>query len=258
MASDSRKNPKQTAREAAQQARAAAEAEQKRRERKITFIGIAVVLVVVAAIVGVVIYANSSTKSGLVLPKTVSSKTYGLPVGNAASSTPNVQLFEDFQCPSCDHLEKVGGVAALEAAAVAGQFRLSLQPMIFLDQNLNNDSSIRATQAWGCAIDQGVGVKYHSIVFQNQPKEGVGYSEATLIKFGQMAGLTGSAFATFSKCVPTTVYHPWANTAETYAGNQGVTSTPTIHVNGKEMPLTAATYNDPKALVAAVIAAGKK
>jgi protein-disulfide isomerase len=259
MASDSRKNSKSAARDAAAQAKAAAAAEQKKRERLITIIGVAVVAVIIAAVVGIVLVANNSNTSGVALPLGVDSKTYGLPVGTAASSTPFVQLFEDFQCPSCDHLEKVGGVAALEAAAKAGKFRLQLQPMTFLDQNLNNDSSIRATNAWGCAIDQGVGVQYHSIVFQNQPaKEGAGYTDAVLIQFGKLAGLTGAKYNTFAACVPTIKYHPWANAAENYASNAGVTGTPTIHVNGKEMPLTAATYNDPAKLVAAVIAAGKK
>jgi protein-disulfide isomerase len=256
--SDSRKNPKQTAREAAQAAKKASEAQQKKRERLITVIGIVVVVVIVGAIVGAVVFANAQSGK-VVLPKTVTSPTYGYPVGTSDTSKPFVQLFEDFQCPICAEFEKAGGPAALEAAATAGTLRLNLQPIIFLDQNLNNDSSLRATNAWGCAIEQGAGTKYHSVVFQNQPaKEGTGYTDLQLASFGIQAGLKGDALTTFGKCVPTTTYQKWANAAADYAASKSVNSTPTILVDGKVFNMTADLFTHPAKLVAAILAFAKK
>jgi protein-disulfide isomerase len=256
--SDSRKNPKQSARDAAQAAKKASEAEQKKRERLITIIGIVIVVVVVGAIVGAVVFANQQS-SKVVLPKTVSGPTYGYPVGNAPASKPFVQVFEDFQCPICAEFEKSGGPAALEKSAEAGDMRLNLQPIIFLDQNQNNDSSLRATNAWGCAIEQGAGVKYHSVVFQNQPaKEGTGYTDLQLASFGIQAGLSGDPLAKFGKCVPTTTYHKWANAAADYAAGKSVNSTPTILVNGKVFTMTQDQFTHPDKLVAAILAFAKK
>jgi len=260
MATEARKNSKQSAREAAQAAKAASEAQQKKRDRTITMIGIAVVVVIVGAIVAIVLVANKSANS-VALPNTVTSPTYGFPVGSAPSTTPTVQLFEDFQCPICAQFERGGNVAALEASALAGNMQLSLHPMIFIDQNQNNDSSIRATNAWGCAINAGVGVRYHSTVFRNQPKvEGTGYTQAQLIQFGVDSGIKGAALTTFTKCVNSTTYQPWANKSEDYASSKGVNGTPTILVNGKPFDLTpyAPTFSQPAKLVAAILAAGKK
>jgi protein-disulfide isomerase len=256
--SDSRKNPKQSARDAAQAAKKASEAEQKKRDRRITIIGVTAVVVIVGAIVGAVIFVNQQS-SKVVLPPTVSKPTYGYPVGSAAQSTPFVQIFEDFQCPICAQFQTAGGPAALEAAAVAGKMRLNLQPIIFLDQSQNNDSSLRATNAWGCAIEFGAGTKYHDVVFKNQPvKEGTGYTDLQLAAFGSEAGLTGNALTNFGTCVPTTKYVKWANAAADYAASKSVNSTPTLLVNGKVFPMTQDLFYHPVKLVAAVLAFAKK
>lgn len=261
MANDSRKNPKQSAREAAAAAKAASEAQQKKRERLITIIGIVVVVVIIGAIVGAVVISKANAGK-VALPKTVTKPTYGYPVNpSSPKSTPLVQVFEDFQCPICAEFQKAGGPKALEAEANAGKIQLNLQPLIFLDQNLNNDSSIRATNAWGCAIDQGVGTKYHEVVFANQPaKEGAGYTDVQLIQFGQQAGLTGSAFNTFAKCVPTQTYFPWANKAADYGASVNVNSTPTVLVNGKVLDIEHHTdwFTNPQKLVAAIYALANK
>jgi protein-disulfide isomerase len=255
MANDKRKNARDSAREAAAAAKAASLAQQKKRDRLITLIGVVLIFVVVGVIVGAVVFANNQSNK-VALPKTVTAPTYGYKVGSAPATTPDVQLFEDFQCPICKAFNDAGFSAALETAATDGKIRLKLQPMIFLDASNSNDSSIRATNAWGCAIDEGAGVEYDTVVFKNQPKEGVGYTDAQLVAFGQAAGITGSAFTTFAKCVPTAIYHPWANKAEDYGSAQGVNGTPTVLVNGKPIDLTK--YKTPPALIAAIVALGTK
>jgi protein-disulfide isomerase len=257
MTAESRKTSKDSARQAAAAAKAESVAKQKKRDRQITLIGVGVIVVIVAAVVGAVLFANG--QSGKVaLPATVTKPQLGFPVGKLNASKPAVQLFEDFQCPICKDFNDAGYALALESAAVAGQIQLKLQPMIFLDQgpNMDGNSSLRATNAWGCAIDQGAGVRYDRVVFKNQPKEGVGYTDIQLVAFGQEAGLTGSAFTNFAKCVPTTKYQPWANNAEDYASSQGVNGTPTVLVNGK--PIDYSLYKTPSAFLAAVLKAGAK
>lgn len=255
MATEVRKNSKDSARQAAAAAKAESLAKQKKRDRLITLIGVVLVVAVVGAVIGAVVFANNQSNK-VALPTTVTKPQLGFPVGAAAATTPAVQLFEDFQCPICKAFNDSGDALVLEAAAKAGKIRLKLQPMIFLDAANNNDSSIRATNAWGCAIDQGAGVRYDTVVFKNQPTEGVGYTDAQLAAFGAEAGISGTAFTNFAKCVATTIYHPWANSAEDYATAHGVNGTPTVLVNGK--PLDYTLYKTPAAFLAAVLKAGAK
>lgn len=243
---------------AAAAAREAARVQQSRRERRLVLIGIGVAVVIVAAIVGAVVVSKLNA-GPVALPMNVDKATYGYQGGHASSTTPNVALFEDFQCPVCGAFQKAGGPNALENAALAGKLRLSLQPMLIIDTNLGSDSSLRSTAAWGCAIDKGVGLNYHSTVFANQPKEGVGYTDPQLLQFAVASGLTGDTLAAFSDCVTAGTYKDWANKAADYAVSHGVTTTPSVLVNGKALDFDKHRdwLTNPTKLLGAVFAAAK-
>lgn len=164
-------------------------------------------------------------------------QAFGVPYGSNTSA-PVLELFEDFQCPGCGLLEATRG-EQLKNAADEGKFLLVYRPTTFLDANLRNDSSTRAVNAWGCAIDEGKGVEFHDIVYANQPEtEGTGWTDEQILDFGKQIGV-GDSFAT---CVTEKKYFGWAANATAKFGELGVQGTPTLRANGVDLPRTA--YGD--------------
>ena len=231
-------------REKAAEARQAAQAAERRRERTIRIVGGIAVLVVVVGIlaIGVIQSRKSDTPTASAdsaLPTGISADNgYGFQV-NTAAGAPSVEIFEDFQCPACANLEQTYG-PMIQQEAADGNIQLTYRPMVFLDNNLNTDHSLRAANAFGCSITGGVGETYHNMVFGNQPAAGGhGWTDEQLKQFGADAGLTGEAQTAFDKCVDEGTYNGWAQLSNDAAFNAGVSGTPTIFVDGKELPSTA-------------------
>ncbi|MDO9485987.1 MAG: thioredoxin domain-containing protein [Actinomycetota bacterium] len=240
-------------RDRAAAAKSAANLGGKRRERMIRIAGAATVLVIVFAIIAIsVIAKNSDTSSpdtpvtaptadpNAAIPKTVfasdSEFAFGVPSGTGAASVPALEIWEDFQCPACEAVEKANG-AGIRELADTGKIRLIWRPTTFLDGNLNNDSSLRSTAAWGCAIDAGKSVEYHDTIFGNPPlTEGDGFTNETLIGFASDSGIEGPALDTFTKCLNDGKYLGWASnsTAAFYAS--GAQGTPHAVLNGVVVP----------------------
>lgn len=177
---------------------------------------------------------------------------YAVPVGSAAPTTPVLQVWEDFQCPACKMLEDYNG-KGIESIGLTGKAQLLYRPTIFLDDNLKNDSSARATNAWGCAIDAGKTVEYHNTIFAHQPeKEGTGYTDAQLLEFGKEVGISGTAFDTFTTCVTNNTYTDWVAKSFQAFINDNIPGTPAIFLNGNEVPVQdAADQQKLESLVAA-------
>ena len=157
--------------------------------------------------------------------------------GKARPGAPTLDLYEDFQCPICGQLEKLFG-AQIRSLAAAGASSWSPTPCRFLDDNLHNDSSLRAANAAACAADAGRFGPYHDAVFAGQPaKEGQGYTDAQLEGFAKTAGITGSAFSTWQQCVKSGQHTAYAKAVQTQSEKDGVFGTPTLKLNGKVLDL---------------------
>ena len=155
-----------------------------------------------------------------------------------------MQLWEDFQCPACAQFEKTLQ-PTLIAAAQQQKINLQWRPTTFLDQNLKNTASVLATSAWGCAINAAKPVEYHSAVFAAQPKqEGAGYTQQQLLDIGQQVGIAGADYSTFEACVKANTFDGWAANSYNLFNEQGVQGTPTMYVNGKEVPVSGIQNGD--------------
>lgn len=265
-------NSAKAARDAAAKARAAAQAEERSRERKVRLIGGAVVALVMVGLLAIPLLSGKNkgpdTSTSAAMPKGVTKDTYGVKVGSAwtaanAESIPKLQIWEDFQCPACGQMEKSSGETILKLAK-EGKLRLEWRPTIFLDANLkadntangNPDSSLRATNAFGCAVDQGYAEKYHSALFAAQPAtEGQGYSAADLTAVAQTVGMNGQELTKFMECSTNKIYDGWANNSYAAFQKDGISSTPSGILNGTE--LTSEVLFDPKALTQAIADATK-
>lgn len=238
-----------TPKQLAAQARAESEAAERRRERTIRIVGSLVVVLVVAGLLAVGILAGQSNDKATAgptadpnaaLPAGVESDTYGVKYGSAwgegNDGIPTLELWEDFQCPACAMVEQAVG-DQIKAIADAGDVKLMFRPAIFLDRNPASDnSSARATSAWGCAIDAGRTGEYHSAVFAAQPaEEGTGWTDEQLVGLGASVGIEGEAFTTFSQCVADGTYLAWGANSQQKFDEAEVGGTPTGYLNGQEL-----------------------
>jgi len=226
-------------------------------------IGAIVAAVVVVAVV-VAILSGNSGKSGSSTGTSGSSAPVGVVGGTgggilvnpttAKGNAPTLDVYEDFQCPSCAQLEKAMG-PAMASMAKAGQVKLVVHVLSFLDANLKNDSSSRAANAAACAADAGKYLEYHSAVFAAQPaQEGAGYADAQLTEVAKTAGITGTALTTWQRCTSSGQHAQYVTDVQTGAEKAGVFGTPTVKLNGKDITKTLTTGD---ALVAQVKAATK-
>lgn len=150
--------PAKSTREKAAEARAAAQAAERRRERTIRIVGGVTVLVVVLGILAIGVFqsrkSDAPPSADSALPTGVTSANgYGFQV-NTVAGAPSVEIFEDFQCPACANLEQVYG-PMIQQLAADGEIQLTYRPMIFLDNNLNTDHSLRAANARLCHHRRG-------------------------------------------------------------------------------------------------------
>lgn len=133
--------------------------------------------------------------------------------GNAVK----VELYTDFMCPACGRLERSLG-PRLQEAVDAGQIRLVLHPVAFLDQVSPDHYSTRtaAALAWVADHDAAHLLAVHRALYEQgfQPEEGsrkpVGKEvlKAQLVKAGLDQDAAEQALAGD--------YEPWVNKATTY------------------------------------------
>ena len=191
------------------------------------------VVVLVVALIAVLVWAATR---GSGLDAVGSSST--LPEGGGVNVGPGVdadvtqvRIYEDFQCPWCGRLEASVG-QALSDKAVAGEINLTYQIMSFLDGVSSDRSSTRAANAALCADDAEVFVPFHAKVYANQPPEGQGFTDDQFVQWAQDSGLSGGDLDTFRSCVADLTHEDYVQAMQERANKDGVTSTPTVVVNG--------------------------
>jgi protein-disulfide isomerase len=106
----------------------------------------------------------------------------------------------------------------------------------YLNRFSSTQYSSRSSAAAGCAADAGVLPGFARLLFANQPPEGGdGLPDEQLVALGTQAG-AGPGFAT---CVQDGRYAGWTRSVTDAASRAGITATPTVLVNGREVGRTA-------------------
>lgn len=236
----------QNNRERLRQAQAAAAKQQ--RLTRIIGVGAAILAVVIIGVIVGVIFQNQGkvAATGSITPPNATSDAKAIlqNPGKAKSGAPVVELFFDYQCPVCKQFETALG-GALTSLAASGDIELHYRNMTFLDQNLNNDASLRSGIGAACADVVGKYSDYHNEIYANQPTtEGQGYTDTVLREtIPATVGITGDALTTFQSCYDKQATKAFVNGTnekgqqDMLAVNKQV-ATPTIHVNGKDLPLS--------------------
>ena len=242
MSEESKDSRSQARLAAAAERKALVEAAAKKARRSRMLVSLAVVApILLVVIVGVSISLVKSKVDSTVTAPSIASKIDGYGLVFNAAAKPQIDIWEDFQCPYCSQLELANGVG-IQALADAGKITLIWRPTVFLDGSPasqagpNPNSSVRATMAWGCAIDAGKGAEFHTYLFAHQPaKEGTGWSDDQLTTYASDVGITGSALDTFKACYSSRKYESWVKNSYAAFESEGVAGTPAGFLNGTEL-----------------------
>jgi len=215
-----------------------------KRTQRIVIVGAIVLALVVVGVFGAIFIgqlnrgAVPASGGSAATPVNATSDSSGIVVnpGKFAAGVPKVEVFVDYQCPVCKQLETLHG-ATFDDMATKGEIQLIYRTMTFLDNNLRNDSSIRAGTAAACADNAGRYGAYHDAIFAGQPAtEGTGYTSQQLrVDFAATAGITGDALTGFQGCFDTRATQGFVQGTNELAAKAGVSSTPTVMVNGTKL-----------------------
>lgn len=215
-----------------------AQALRERRQERLLRFGIAAIVLVAVAVIGIVLVNRSDGPEGTGAIPTGSGVTAdgdGVSVGEDAAPAV-IEYWFDFQCPYCGQFEAENG-PVLDELVADGTARVVYHPVAFI-----GDESHRASNAFGCAIDAGRPVEYLTELFANQPAERTGgYTEDDLVAHGASAGLTGEPF---ESCVRDGTYADWGQHVREAFRDAGFSVTPTVLLNGEEVENPAALTAD--------------
>jgi protein-disulfide isomerase len=161
----------------------------------------------------------------------------GIGEGSNPNATTVVELYEDFFCPHCATLETQAG-DYLRAQANSGQIRIVRYPLTFVA----GEQSKRAALAYACASDQDTSGKGEvASKVANQLFDSVAAEQANAVEDTAMEELSKQAPqpAEFMSCVQNQKFSAWVDSIGDSAEKRGVSSTPVVFVNGKEVTMDA-------------------
>ena len=143
-----------------------------------------------------------------------------------------MELYADFQCPACK-LFVTGQMASLVSEfVVPGTLRIQAHDIAFLGKGSPDESLELATGA-ACAASQDRYWQFHDYVFWNQGHENRGDHDAAFIH--RVADAAGVDATKFDECVAGDSVRAGIRSATSAALTAGISSTPTLIVNGQPM-----------------------
>ncbi|MFG2866389.1 DsbA family protein [Streptomyces sp. NPDC048338] len=211
------------------------------RQRRVLIVSAAVVgVLALAAVVGV-IAANSgdkdsgSDKAGPVVAPTgaTDGDQPAIPTGKAdAPST--LTVWEDFRCPACASFENAfrDTIHELEAA---GALKTEYHLATLIDGNMGGSGSLRAANAAACAQDAGKFTPYHDVLYVNQPEEtdDAFADNAKLLELA--AKVPGLDTPAFRSCVEGGTHDSWIGESHAAFKSGNFSGTPSVLLNGESI-----------------------
>jgi protein-disulfide isomerase len=205
----------------------------KERNRRVGLIA-GIVVLLCAVIAGGTWYASgtgdSTTSSSGSAPVTAGTASLG--VGDTSAPV-KVVIYEDFQCPYCRELESSTKDFLRENAA-KGKVYVEYQPI-----NLLSDLpySENALNAWAAVLKHAspqAALKLHDLLYEHQPYE----QDSAKVTEDQIAGWVKEAGGDNAavRAAMTTKDQAFFAAAQQVMEDTGLQGTPTISINGKQLP----------------------
>jgi protein-disulfide isomerase len=166
---------------------------------------------------------GNKSASNVALPPGVSKEDgYGI-VFNADKS-PTINIWEDFQCPSCKRFETINGGKIYDIIQ-QGKAKVVFNTLSFL-----GDESVVAGMGGGCAADQGKFLEYKKFLYDNQQEERSGtWTKPYIISMAAAIGLDENKFAS---CLNTDKYRKWLTNISAAGSSANINGTPTVVIGG--------------------------
>lgn len=219
------------------------QARQERKRERMTRFGIVGALIVAVVIVGAaVIFTRGGDDTPTALPATVSGSGGGIVV-EPADSDVTIDVWMDFLCPHCKEFEDLNG-STLSELGESGQASVVYHPLTFT----GGTYSARANNAFACAANEGNAAEFATAAFAS-PQQ---WSDDALIALGESAAIGGD----YESCVNADTYDAWVTDVAKRAQEEQIQATPTVFVNGEELPSTSWSPEGIRAAVEAVAGGG--
>jgi len=232
---------KQNRDEGRTQRAAAVRAEQARKERNRRVL----VIVGIVVLLGAVVAAGAWYGGGGGNDKaSTTSSSSSLRAGDASlvvgkdSAPVKVVVYEDFLCPFCRELE-TSTRDFLAENADKGKVQVTYQPIHLLQQY---PYSGKALNAWAAVLKHAspaAALELHNILYDNQPYEQSSgtVTDAQIAAWVKQAGGDTAAVRDAMKSQDTTFFAA----ADKAMADAHITGTPTVFINGKELPVSNVT-----------------
>lgn len=169
-------------------------------------------------------------------PDPVANMQSPLSKGNKSATVSLIQ-YSDFLCPSCSYFSTQIMPTIEKKYIDTGKIKFEFRPMAFIAPG-----STTADEGANCAVEQGKFWQYHdatyNYVWNSAFSKGVDPKTTTILTADivkQIATATGINAANFNTCLESGRYRHRVADSTNAANAVGVTSTPTILVNGKKL-----------------------
>lgn len=207
----------------------AARARAERNKRVALFIGIIAVLV--AIVTAGLWYSSDSGTTGDSSSVEVAAGDGSILVGSSTAPV-KVLVYEDFACPACRALEDATRDFLRENAA-KGTVQVEYRPVNLLT---GTTYSARAMNVWAAVLENASptdALKLHDLLYENQPAPAAAEqtTDADLAALVAEAGADDSAVT----AAMTTRNKAFFAAAAAVTADQGITRTPTVLVDGREL-----------------------
>ena len=193
------------------------------------------VLVSVAAVVVAALAVFSATRppaaSGALIPPTTvysADLTEGASLGSTRAPVV-IQLYADFQCPACKQFVVQQLPRLVSDFVRPGTVRIEAEDIDILGSGAVNESVELAAGAY-CAAEQNRYWQYHDLAFWNQGRENRGDHDVAFIE--RVASQAGVDVPSWQTCFARSDVRQPARDRTAAAIARGITSTPTLVVNG--------------------------
>ena len=226
----------------------------RQKERQMVIIVVAgAILVLIAIIVGANLIQNNQPVGEI---KTITPlerpSANGTALGNPDAPV-RIDVFEDFQCPSCQLYSHNIEKDVVDNLVSTGQVYYVFRNYPFLDDRSASKESDQAANASMCASEQGRFWDYHDMLFTNWDGENQGaFADRRLTAFAEALNLDMSKF---NSCFKENKYKAQIDQDLREGIQLNVTGTPSVFVNGQAVaPGYVPTYEAIKAAVDSVLA----
>lgn len=207
----------------------------------LTIVIVLAAIALVAASAALLQRKESSQAEDVATPRNAT-ESYGfrltpaLATGTDVAEPPvTVALYEDFLCPTCGQFEEQSGPFLREAVA-SGRIVIEYRPFTFLLSASTNEYAQRAANAAVCVADEAGVAAYatmHDLLYAEQPAEGgAGPEDDRLVELAREAGAPDAG-----DCIRDRTFDAWVEAALAEGRQAGVSSTPTVVVNGQVLTI---------------------